>query len=220
MGSVNAKLPDFPGFAVQYDPAEKPFFKSMVIEDLRRLATKEIGRELLKRIAEARPRTRAALKNATPEKKAIKFPKGINVVVIPTSVQFTQSGFKMAYTGNGMEKSLTASAAGPHNIQNCPFHIAGGSSAEAVDPMSGFNGTGTVSIMRYTNSQIITGKGESAVSFIVLAHELIHSLHHVTGTTKNEGEELWTSGIGIYSEELLSENSFRKMFGLPPRIAY
>ncbi len=220
MSAVNSKLPDFPGFAVQYNPKDKPYFRSMVVEDLRRIATKEIGRELLKRIANARPRARSARANASAELKAIKFSKGINVVVIPSAVQFTQSGQKMAYTGVGMQQSLQPSAAAHHNIEGCPFHIAGGSSAEAVDPTADSDGTGTVSLMRYTNAQIITSKGESTSSFIVLAHELIHSLHHVTGTTKNDGEELWTTGLGIYSNELMSENAFRKMFGLAPRVDY
>jgi hypothetical protein len=205
---------------VQYDPSAKPFFVSQVVEDLRRISTKEVGRELLKQIADARPRSRSALGNASAEVKAIKFSKGINVVMVPTSVAFTQSGYKMAFTGRGMEKSLTASTAAPHNIKDCPFHIAGGSCAEAVDIMAAGNGTGTVSIMKYTNAQIITGKGEATSSFIVLAHELIHSLHHVTGTRKDNAEELWTTGLGIYADELMTENTFRKMFGLPPRVDY
>lgn len=221
MSAVNSKLPEFPGFAVQYDPGEKPFFKSMVVEDMRRIASKEIGRELLKRIATARPRGRKAPSNANAELKAVKFPKGVNVVVTPTSVQFTQSGYKMAYTGVGVDKSLQASAAGPHNLKDCPFHIAGGSSAQSVDPTKDADGQGTVSVMRYTNAQIITSKGESTSSFIVLAHELIHSLHHVTGTTRTDGtEELWTTGIGVYADELMSENAFRRMFGLAPRVDY
>lgn len=221
MGTVSKKLPEFPGFAVQYDPAAKPFFVSMVLEDLRKIATKELGRELLKLIAQARPRSRSARGNASAETKAIRFSKGINVVIVPTSVSFTQSGFKMGYTGVGVEKSLQASAAAPHNLANCPFHIAGGSSAEALDPTADSNGTGTVSIMRYTNAQIITSKGEAAKSFIVLAHELIHSLHHVTGTTRTDGgEELKTTGLGIYTDEQMSENSFRKLFGLPVRVEY
>ncbi len=220
MGTVSKKLPEFPGFAVQYDPVAKPFFVSQVLEDLRKIASKELGRELLKQIAAARPRKRSAPANASPEKKAVKFSKGINVVLIPTSVQFTQSGFKLADVGWTGKKTMEASLAKHHNLANCPFHISGGSSAEAVDPTADNNGTGTVSIMRYTNAQIVTGKGEAAQSFIVLAHELIHSLHHVTGTISNKDEELKTSGIGIYANELMSENGFRKIFGLPPRVEY
>ncbi len=220
MGAISVKLQEFPGFGVQYDPSAKPFFVSNVLEDLRRISSKEIGRELLKLIAQARPRARSAPPNANEEAKKIKFSKGINVVMVPTSVQFTQSGYKMDWTGRGMEKSLKPSTRAEHNLDNCPFHIAGGSCAEALNIMAAGDGTGTVSIMKYTNAQIVTGKGEATSSFIVLAHELIHSLHHVTGTRKENDEELWTSGIGIYSDELMTENTFRKMFGLPPRVAY
>ena len=39
MSTTRAKLPEFPGFPVQYDPKQKPFFVSNVLEDLRRIAT-------------------------------------------------------------------------------------------------------------------------------------------------------------------------------------
>src|SRR5215207_7336281 len=82
MSVVKKKLPQFPGFAVQYDPKFKPFFVSMVLEELRRIASKALGRKLLKDIADARPRSRKALDNASAEVKAIKFEKGINVVMV------------------------------------------------------------------------------------------------------------------------------------------
>jgi hypothetical protein len=226
MAVVNAKIPEFPGFAVQYDPAAKPFFVSMVVEDLRRITSKEIGKTLLKQIADARPRGRSAPKTSNAEAKLVKFNEGINVVVVPTSVTFTQTGHKMAFTGVGMEKSLVPSTAKAHNIKlpnmknACPFHIAGGSCAEALDIIAAGNGTGSVSIMKYTNAQIITGKGEATSSFLVLAHELIHSLHHVTGTRRDGVEEDWTTGIGSYQDELMTENSFRRVFGMPLRVSY
>jgi hypothetical protein len=74
--------------------------------------------------------------------------------------------------------------------------------------------------MKYTNAQILTGKGEATHSFVVLAHELIHSLHHVTGTRRDNGEEDWTTGIGAFVDEAMSENAFRKAFGLKLREKY
>ncbi len=65
-----------------------------------------------------------------------------------------------------------------------------------------------------------TSKGETMFSFITLAHELIHSLHHVTGTRKDEDEELWTTGIGMYIDEPMSENGIRKEFAMSLRIEY
>ena len=220
MSTTRAKLPEFPGIAVQYDPKQKPFFVSNVLEDLRRIATKVIGKTLLSSIATARPRARAAMATTGEEARKVKFDTGINVVIVPTSMEYTQSGFKMAFTGVGVEKSLKASAHASHNVPGCPYHPAGGSCAEAIDIIAAGNATGTVSLMKYTNAQILTGKGEATQSFLVLAHELIHSLHHVTGTRKDAGEEDWTSGIGVYSNELMTENTFRKMFGIKLREAY
>lgn len=74
--------------------------------------------------------------------------------------------------------------------------------------------------MKYTNAQIVTSKGEATQSFIVLAHELIHSLHHVTGTRRDTDEELWTTGLGKYSDEPMSENKIRDQFGIKLREAY
>lgn len=220
MAIVSNKIPEFPGFAVRYDPSAKPFFQSMVIEDLRRIASKPIGVKLLADIAAARPRARAAGAASNAEAKAVVFKAGVNVVMVPTSMEYTQSGMKMAFTGVGIEKSLKPSTAASHNLKDCPYHPAGGSCAEAADITAAGDGTGTVSIMKYTNAQILTGKGEATHSFVVLAHELIHSLHHVSGTRRDHGEEDWTTGIGAFVDEPMSENAFRKAFGLKLREKY
>jgi len=216
-------LPEFPGFSIEYDPAKKPFFESNLIEDLRRIASCDLGKTLLKDIAAARPRCRKASDNLSKELQAVWIPNDINVVVVPTSAVFTQSGFKMGFDRSAEwseEKILVASDAQSHNIPGCPFHIAGGSNAAAVDNVAAGNGTGSVSIMRFTNAQIITGKGEATRSFVVLAHELIHSLHHVTGTVKSQGEEEWTTGLGQYADNPMSENAFRTVFGIKLRERY
>ena len=86
MAIVSNKIPEFPGFAVRYDPSAKPFFQSMVVEDLRRITSKPIGEKLLADIAAARPRARAAPANANAEAKAVVFENGVNVVMVPTSI--------------------------------------------------------------------------------------------------------------------------------------
>jgi len=220
MPVVSNKLPEFPGFAVRYDANAKPFFQSMVLEDLRRINSKPIGKKLLEDIAAARPRARVAGASSNAAAKEIIFEAGVNVVMVPTSMEYTQSGFKMAFTGVGVEKSLKPSAAASHNVKDCPFHPAGGSCAEAADITAAGDGTGTVSIMKYTNAQILTGKGEATHSFIVLAHELIHSYHHVMGTRRDDGEEDWTTGIGVYAAEPMTENAVRAAFGLKLREKY
>lgn len=220
MAIVSHKLPEFPGFAVRYDPNSKPFFVAMVLEDLRRIASKPIGKKLLEDIAAARPRARAAGASSNAEAKEIVFEAGVNVVMTPTSMEYTQSGYKMAFTGKGVEKALTPSTHASHNVKDCPYHPAGGSCAQAADIAAAGDGTGTVSIMKYTNAQILTGKGEATHSFVVLAHELIHSLHHVTGTRRDTGEEDWTTGIGIYANEPMTENAIRTAFGMKLREKY
>lgn len=220
MGVVKKKLPEFKGFAVQYDPAKKPFFVSMVLEDLRKIAEAPLGYQLLKAIADARPSKRSASSTSNAEAKKITFSHGINIVAVPTDMTFTQSGFKMDWSGVGVEKTMKPSLAAPHNVAGCPYHPAGGSCAEAADIIAAGDGTGSVSIMKYTNAQIITSKGEATQSFLVLAHELIHSLHHLQGTRKDTGEEDWTTGLGLYVGEPMSENAFRRAFGLQPRMSY
>lgn len=226
MTDVNVVLPDFPGFAIQYDPADKPYFKSNVIEDLRTIATRPIGVDLLGRIGSARPRTRTARATQSEYKRSIVFSDGVNVVIVPSSMGYVQSGFKLAFgAGSAVKDTMQASNDPLHNLMEngtpCRFHTGeGGSAAEALGDGDS-DGTGTISLMKYTNAQILTGKGEHTHSFIVLAHELIHSYHHVCGIkNKNGKEEQWTTGIGEFNEEPMSENAFRDAFGIARRNNY
>ncbi|WP_291155364.1 M91 family zinc metallopeptidase [Gemmatimonas sp. UBA7669] len=212
MAETTSKLPDFPGFAVRYDPSKNPFFQAIMVENLRILDSKEIGKSLLKQIGEASPKHRG------------QFPDGVNVMCTPYHINYTQSGFSRQgqFTGDGGFKveGMKPSTAASHNLKNCPFHIAGSSFNKADDPSFNDKGRGTVCWMAFSNAQFITSKGETAQPFIVLAHELIHSLHCLTGTHNGSEEELMTSGIGKYSDLPMSENAFRKAFGLPPRVSY
>ena len=71
------------------------------------------------------------------------------------------------------------------------------------------------------SSSFITNRGEPADPFIVLAHELIHALHFLQGIQiDGQDEERWTTGIGIYERNPMSENAFRSQFGLPLRVNY
>lgn len=67
-------------------------------------------------------------------------------------------------------------------------------------------------------------------TWIILAHELIHALHYLTGT-KQEGEsdhkgesvlneELQTVGLGAFAEVAITENSLRREAKLKPRLQY
>jgi hypothetical protein len=214
MGMITEVLPDFDGFAVRYDQAKNPFFRPIVVENLRRLATVSAGKALLSEIAAARPRYRSA------------FPPSVNVLCIPTSVNLTQSGYKREtmVLENQTEETvlgMTPSNQAKYAIPGCPFWIAGGSSASAVVQAGTRGGTGTVAIMRFSNVQIITNLGEPADPYIVLAHELIHAMHMLYGIQiDGQDEERWTTGIGIFENNRLSENAFRRQFGLTLRTQY
>ena len=72
-----------------------------------------------------------------------------------------------------------------------------------------------------SNAQIITSKGEEAHPYIVLAHELIHSLHCLEGTKVDSAdEELSTTGLGKFADNPMTENKFRAAFGLALRTQY
>src|SRR4051812_31155132 len=146
MAEVLEVLPDFDGFAVKYDPNKNPFFRAIIVENLRKLATVSAGKSLLSSIATARPRSRGD------------FPPSVNVVCVPTHINFTQSGFKrdVMYGQGGSQTitGMTPSDRPQFSPQGCPFWIAGGSSNEAVDQMATSNATGTVCKMRFSNVQI------------------------------------------------------------------
>jgi hypothetical protein len=227
VADVNVVLPEFPGFAVQYDPAVKPYFHANVVQDMRIIASRPIGVDLLGRIAKATPRTRTARASQSEYKRSIIFPDGVNVVVVPSAMGYVQGGYKMDFgVGSDIKNAMVKSTNALHNLltregKPCRFHTGeGGSAAEALGD-GDTDGTGTISLMKYTNAQILTGKGEHTHSFIVLAHELIHSYHHVCGIKNKSGkEEQWTTGIGEFQDAPMSENAFRDAFGIGRRNNY
>jgi hypothetical protein len=210
------KLAEFPGFGLYFDPEASPYFRTMVTDDLRKIKSKSIGAGLLVLIAGARPRFRT-IENGPPEACAISFPDGVNVMFTPTSMAFMQSGYRKSVNG------LVASKKPAHNPDGCPFYPSnGGQGCRAVagNVKAAEDGSGCVSLLHYTNAQCLTAKGETTHSFIVLAHELIHSLNQLYGRKHPKDEELRTTGLGIYKDEERSENKFRAAFGLPLRIDY
>lgn len=212
MAELFQPLADFPGIGVLYDPQKNPFFRPIVVENLRRLKSVAVGRSLLSQIEAAKPAVRHI------------FPAGINVVCKPQAMTFTQAGKNVIKTHQmdgtvkleGMKDSFNAA----HSPAGCPFWKSGGSANQAVDQGAADNATGTVCWMYFTNVEVLTSKGEKADPYIVLAHELIHSLHCLQGIRSSQDEEIWTTGIGKYANNPMSENAFRAAFGLPLRTAY
>ncbi|KFA95881.1 M91 family zinc metallopeptidase [Vibrio sp. ER1A] len=213
MAEITQLLPAFPGFAVQYDPSKNPYFRVIMEENLRKLKQVSAGKSLLSSIQAATPAFRGS------------FPRGVNVMCVPTHLHFTQSGYNLEieYAQDYSQKltGLTPSNLAKHAPQGCPFWISGGSHNSALDQKSATNATGSVCHMRFTNVQVVTRRGEKAEPYVVLAHELIHSLHCLQGI-KMDGrdEELWTTGLGKYENNPMSENVFRAQFGLAKRQRY
>jgi hypothetical protein len=181
MALVEELLPDFEGFSVQYDPTKNPFFKAIMVDNLRKLQTVSVGKTLLKEIAEAYPRSCGD------------FLPSVNVRCVPTQINYTQSGFKRSVNwGDGGSFTVTGMSATDDPkfaLKGCPFHIAGSSANAALNAMASTNKTGSVCTMKFSNAQLVTGKGERADPYIVLAHELIHSLHCLKGVKDESGNE-------------------------------
>lgn len=209
-------LRDFPGFAVRYDAAAQPFFKPIVVDNLRLLKSVTVGQKLLKLIEDARPRSRDD------------FPDGVNVIVERQEMTVVQSGYRRDFANDG-SRVILASAEPKHAPPGCPFWKVGGSANEAKDPIAACDDRGSVCIMKFTSTEVFTNKGEATKPFIVLAHELIHSWHCLYGIRKDgPDEELWTTGIGNYEKHPwnprndidISENIFRDEFGIKRRERY
>jgi hypothetical protein len=202
MAEKTAALKGYPGFGTQYDENEKPFFVKILQESLDKIASCDLGKSLLKDIADANPASRSD------------FPDGINIMCKPTSVEYTQSGY--VDMGGTMYKKKDDSFDG-----ECRFYKRrGGSHNVNVDNSKAENGQGTVCKMFYTNAQIMTGKGEPTLPFIVLAHELIHSYNGLYGCRHPSEEEERTTGLGKWKDEKYSENAFRAAFKIALREEY
>ena len=138
-------------------------------------------------------------------------------------INFTQSGFsRVVLWKEGGEydvEDMKPSNRDEYNRAGCPFWMDGSSSNSAANIST--SNQSSVCFMKFSNVQITTRQGEKADPYIVLAHELIHSLHSLQGTTKNgREEEEWTTGIGKYENDLMTENGFRQVFGLAKRKIY
>ncbi len=212
MAEIIALLPDYPGIACKYELSANPFFVPIVKEALGKIAESATGAKLLDLIAKAAPRHRAD------------FPPSVNVMVVPQSMTFVQSGHKAAYySGGGMNKTLMPSVDPRHKApEGCMFYKVGGSQNAAKDPASStLKGQGTVCTMYFTNVEVITSKGETARPYIVLAHELIHSYHCLYGIKKEgKDEELCTTGIDGFEDQEITENKIRTELKVQKRLAY
>ena len=217
----------FPGIGIQYDSSsDHAFFRQIVRIDLDQISSSPLGRQLFDQIADAQPRVQTTANSHSRETRAIAFREGINVVITPTIINYVQRGYRRgAFIGSSTTaREIVPSNAPEHNVDHLPYYRINGSFTEAADADAADDGTGSVSVIRYSNAHLRVEGGVVTPSFIVLVHELIHALHHVTGTRlTGPNEELWTTGIGHYGQyqmTQMTENAFRWYFGLPERLNY
>jgi hypothetical protein len=216
MQMVQQPLDGFPGFSVEYDQDKNPLFKSILLEGLGKINSVAEGQVLLAKIANAKPAFRG------------EFPPGVNVKCIPQQMIYTQKFYKPVTEVNPDDRSETTVGMVARPILEVDldrpgsrFTMGSGSGNQGMDEVARHDSTGCVCIMRFTNAQAVTSKGESAPAFIVLAHELIHSWHDLEGIALiGPAEEEWTTGIGKYAASNLTENSLRRAFKLPLRERY
>jgi Effector protein len=99
-----------------------------------------------------------------------------------------------------------------------------------------FAGKGSKTFVLYHNGPQSEGiytrlAGVTTPTWLALAHELIHALHHLSGTTYREKvttpggqevkrEEMFTTGLGPYQNTRMSENAIRREVGLKEREYY
>lgn len=208
-------LSDFPVLAVEYAPAQHPFFEKIVVEALRLINSIPSGQDLLRLIAAAKPSHRGD------------FPPGVNVKIKPGDFHAIQSGLKRVWIDGTMDRMVVKTYEAKYNMNSTPFYYVGGSYNRPLSPEDASNQQGSVCVCAFTNAQCFTNKGETVAAHIVLAHELIHAWHALYGLSKSgKDEELWTTGIGpLESQEVdefprINENLLREQFGLEKRLSY
>jgi hypothetical protein len=183
------------GIKLQYEEGSNPFFEVIAKEALALISSTPVGARLLAGIGLASPKVNDGL------------PAGCNVLIMPTTERkFYDKSYRTV----------------PNDARHMVPSALSGSCNAAVSPVDGEKTTsGSACKLFFNNTIRMTSKGETTYPFIVLAHELIHSLHCVTGTKLDgQAEELKTVGLAAYSGEAITENKIRGEHGLPLRTQY
>jgi hypothetical protein len=212
-------LTTFPGVGIQHEvkTGERLFFYDSTKADLQKLASRPIGKQLLKSIESATPTVRSTASCTNHETKSVTFSPGVNVAIIPLDINYIQSGHKSAFVPGGIERTLVRSSMEVHNPADCSFYQNRTATTEAADIQSAEDGRGSVCVVRFSNAYTKTINGSLSPSYIVLGHELIHALHLMTGHRNPDDEEVCTIGLGVYSRDQFTENALRREHGLTLR---
>lgn len=182
--------------------ASKHQFYTNTVRDLRRIAQIPLGAELLDLIGKRSEGTGTSASGAA---------RSVTIIFRPSS-------------------DNQGASAGAMSI-NDRFRVTRSFGGQSFS----FAGKGSASKIRMHNDAASDAiytqlAGLQTPAWIALAHELIHALHHLSGTAYGDSvqaaggevkrEEMWTTGLGPYANTRLSENKIRAAAGLPPRTFY
>jgi hypothetical protein len=192
------------------------------LDHIRQLPTGDI---LLNQIKHAVPLAVSPTIANSPAIRDLQFDISINVIIMPNVVRYMQSGH-MEVFGEMVESRNPA-----HNPPRGAFWRRAGTGAETEaldDEAASKPGFGSKAVIRFSNAQMSSSL--ETPPFIVLAHELIHAVHHLYGVRWDGQEEDRTTGTGNFDggrsgkgpgiRPLLSENELRREAGLPLRRSY
>ena len=184
------------GIKIQYEESANPYFEIIAKEVLGLIASKPVGLKLLTDIGKQSPQVNDGL------------PPGCTVLIVPTDER------KFYDNTDGIRAPRDKRVM-------VPSGLSGSKNASLCAVASGETARGSACKLYFNNTIRMTSKGETTYPFIVMAHELIHSLHCLQGGRKDgKPEELCTTGIGDYAGEEITENKIRAEHGLPERTEY
>ena len=199
---------EFPGIAFEIS-SDKPFFKAIVKENLRRLAGLQIGRLLLD-----------SIKKAAPAYRVKEFPHGVNVLIQPPLEK------RLAPPGMSHKTGLITDAKKYADFiggvgQMIPT-MPSKTQAQPCNNGAAIGGGGSVCWLFYSNLEMMSSTGEALVPFITMGHELIHCLRALEGRSLPVGDkrEEWAT-VGIKGESyFITENDLRQEAGIALRTKY
>ena len=183
--------------------------------DLRFIEKCKVGKELLTLIDNRCAGIGVKLEDVDNGPLKITICKQSEAIHAPGKVRRKRRGAVFALPGQGIENAIVMPA---HERR-----IQATSNSKSHDNGHGY---GNKVIITYVPEHCYDWPTLRNPSWLVLAHELIHAWHSLSGAKKTgttdgvDNEELFTVGIGPYRNTRISENQFRKEYGLANRNQY
>lgn len=212
------KSSEFPGFGYDYDPAANPFFKALVKESLRKLATWPTGKKLLK-----------AIRDAKPGRRPNGWPSGVNVLLQPPfNKQMIAPGLAK-HNGAVIVRDNQAFMDWDNRVNGGLIALLDAKTAATPTDFkcsqvgeNGALGIGCGCWVSFSNIEIRSKTGQWLPADITMGHELIHCWHMLNGWTRRDlKEEEWaTVGIKGFDGMEFTENKLRREANYPERTKY